>query len=585
MRRSPVHLEEPSRGIFLAPLAAAPRVAHPAGKKPVWLGIIVLASVLFLLNNLGVIGGWLYPPEGYVPAFVPRAADVAQYFTWMQAFQQGGMLIPNYHAPQLTEPALLNPALWLIAKTALLLGVHLTAAYHVFHYLFYLMAAFALFYAVRQFTESAAQARAAYVAVLLAVPVQSLLYLPAFAKPGRSWSQPVSLHGAGEFVWWTSDGFFHGISGSALVTFGTAATLLAFGLLARYLRGGGRGYLFGAALTACVSAAVHPFEILVIASAGPLALLLRHGAGWRQKIADALLVGGAGLLGLLPYAVLVGRHQWLRDVAAINRWTPFPPFRLLTFLGLPMIGAIVLSLLQPKESSATDRLLKLWVACALIGLYVPLVPHAQHLLDGIHYAGALLFVRQASRSGLLSGIWARHPRMIKAFVAGLAILSLGPCVAYYRQSFRDGYAVEPAQFSCAIAPRAERLAISWIHEHARPGELVLAPRESAPWFATAPVHSLASHPLFSITYTDQVQFNDDFFGARLDRDTARELLAGYGVSYVVMPEDSPGRIYLQGAVQRAGFGSLAIFELPGNRMGRYTDRRRLQSAFRYQRAS
>ncbi len=41
------------------------------------VGPVGLSVVLFIVNNLALIGGWVAPPEGYVPAFINRGVDFA----------------------------------------------------------------------------------------------------------------------------------------------------------------------------------------------------------------------------------------------------------------------------------------------------------------------------------------------------------------------------------------------------------------------------------------------------------------------------------------------------------------------------
>src|SRR6476659_3716695 len=93
---------------------------------------LLLAITLFALNSLGILSGWLYPPDGYVPALIPRGRDFAQYLTWLGAFQDRAF-ISNYHAPWETEPALFNPVLWALGRSSHFLGIELVTGYHVLH--------------------------------------------------------------------------------------------------------------------------------------------------------------------------------------------------------------------------------------------------------------------------------------------------------------------------------------------------------------------------------------------------------------------------------------------------------------------
>jgi hypothetical protein len=534
-------------------------------------GPLILAGFLLVLNHAGTLAGVLYPPPGYVSNLLPRTTDHSQYLTWLHAFQNAP-LIPDYHAPWLTEPALFNPALWLVAQVAWGLSIDARAAYLLFQCLLYLFAAYSLFFAIRAFTDTAAQAGAAFIAAVLAVPVPSLLALPCLAASAGLKSALPTLPGIGDFVWMSSDGFFHGIYGSALVTLGTATMLLAFGLLAHYFRTLHRKFLVSAVAVTCVSAFLHPFEVCVIASAGSLALLLRDPRNLRRGLAEAFSLGMAGLVGILPYVVVTLRHPWLRAVGKLPSWVAYAPPRLLVMLGLPMIVALALSLFKPRRPAGTDLLLLFWVVCTLIGLYVPGLPDVQHFLDGILYAGALLLVRQAVRLHLYQRIRASFPRASAAAFAVLCLCSIAPYFIYSHQSFIDGHSTAPVRLASTLISVDEASTVSWFETHAKPEDLVLAPVASASLFATPPMHSFASHQTFGLTYDEQVRFCDAFFAGRLGRDVVHDTLAGYGVRYVVIPTGSAATAYVQTAVPRARIGSFAIFEFPDHRMQTYAAR-------------
>jgi hypothetical protein len=459
--------------------------------------------------------------------------------------------------------------MWLVSRAARLAGVDARWCYYAAEFGFYVLAAYALRLAICEFTESRRERFGGLIGSLFAVPMTSLLVLPALISPSWAPIQLPQLPGIGDFVWWSSDGFFHGISGSALVTFGTALTLLSFALIARYLRTGNETHLRWAALVTLVSAAIHPFEVLVIASAGPLAIVLARGRNWRTGIRPGVLLACAGFAGLLPYIVTALRHPWVRDVAELNRWSPYPPLRLLVMLGVPLTAALVLSCFRGRAGSSTDLLLKTWVGCTLVGIYLPWTPHAQHLLDGIHYAGGLLLVRELSRTAVLAHVRGRWRGLLGAGVIAYGVLAGCAYTAYYVQSFRDGQVARPRHLFSTVAPEDEVKAISWMREHAGPDDLVLAPRENAPWFATRPMHSMASHQLFSVTYEDQSACSDAFFRGGLSPKAADAFLDWYGVRFIILPEQSPAAAYLSGSVERARFGSLHIVEIDGNRMKQY----------------
>jgi len=379
--------------------------------------------------------------------------------------------------------------------------------------------------------------------------------LPTFLLTGKR------TLGIGHFVWYSSDGFFHGISASILVTFGTGATLSAFSFLARYLQTGQKRYFKLAAVTVFLAALIHASEALLIFAAGSLTLLV--GKGWRGAAPMVLLLGACSALGLLPYVVLTLQTPWLQHLSELSRWQLLgsPPLVLL-ILGLPAMLAVALFFSCPKMASSSDLLLQTWFMCALIGVCLPLLPSPQHLLDGLHYAIAILLVRQFSRCPRLERLRAAlSPSMIAAGLFAWCLVSLPAYVFYYVQSFHDGYSARPERLFATILPHDHLEALAWTRLHTSPNDLVLAPPEIASLFMTTPMHSFAGHWHWSLTYREQVRLASQFYGGILDCRAAHEFLGDYGVRYIVVPVDSPIGTCLPDPKVR--FTSLAIHDFGG----------------------
>jgi hypothetical protein len=177
--------------------------------------MFLAASALFFLNNLVVVSGWLDPPPGYSAVLLPHSMDMAQYETAATAYQTRS-LIPSYQAPWLTDAALFMPILWALARVCSFLSIRFVTGYHLLHLMFYVAAAFSLLLAVRVFTRTRRQAIGAFLILVCSIPVKSLAVLPAWVAGGGDLK---GRPGLVDFAWWSSDGFAHGISGSAMVTF------------------------------------------------------------------------------------------------------------------------------------------------------------------------------------------------------------------------------------------------------------------------------------------------------------------------------------------------------------------------------
>jgi hypothetical protein len=127
----------------------------------------------------------------------------------------------------------------------------------------------------------------------------------------------------------------------------------------------------------------------------------------------------------------------------------------------------------------------------------------------------------------------------------------------------------------AIAPAGEVATVKWLGANANPQDLVLATEDASPWMANAPVHSFASHWLFSLLwpYPNYRNLRNAFFSGGLSVSQGHELLEIIGARWVVVPDGSPANQYLDGAMQRARFGTYTVYEIPGAHMKPYHDAR------------
>ena len=522
------------------------------------------------MNEAPVLCGYLAPPPGYVAGLIPQQQDTLQYQTWIIAYQRTkGCLLPDYHAPWTTEPAMLNPYFWFVGRATAILGVDSLWIYHLLYLALHIAGGYALFFALRAFTRSRVEARLALLVSFCCVPVASVLAVATFPLPkSNPWIGLIrfaaEVHG-----WFNNDGFFYGISGSPLVLFGTVTTLWCMGLLAKYLRTNVPKYLWWAGLVAAVGAFLHPFEIFVIMAGGGLALLVRRNRPWAQAISEAACLVLPGAAGLAPYLYLTSRHAWLREAAVQNRYTPpFSPPMLLLMLGFPALFCVASYALPLRKRSVTDPLLHCWFGAVLVGVYIPWLPWSHHLLDGVSYATAMLLVRQAARWDFLRRLWTERPVAVRVSMGVWVILSLAAHGIYSADAIAAGRVAGGG--GSTVMSRTDRAVLIWLREHAGENALVLSPKSSAGLFATVPMHSFASHWLFSLTFTEQIHLSDAFYQGALDLGAADALLAGYGVRYAVIPNESPAERYFSNQAPAVRIGSDAIYVMPNSTMRPFT---------------
>lgn len=507
--------------------------------------------LLWLFNNLGLLVGVVGAPGGHDGLLAWRGQDFAQYGTWM-AGHRADVLLPDYHAPWITAPALFNPVLFILARLAAVAGLSDAGALTVFHAALHVAFVFGVRAAIRDFVGPG-RTWSVLGFLVAAVPVTALLAIPSLVVPQLE--TPYGPPGLALLLYEGGDGAVNGVAGSPLVTFGTVTAVWALVFLGRRLRTGSVPALFAACIVTFISAWAHPFEVFVICGAGTLVLALTAGA-WSH----ALLLASAGALGLLPHVVSALRSDWVQEVARNNHWAPGSSLTLLLLLGLPLLAALLLSLRRPAPAKASDRLLQAWVGVTLVGVYVPRLPHSQHLLDGLHVAVALLLVRQLD----VAPLRVKWRRMALGPATGIVLLAAGARGMLAAMAAEAGNDTGPDGWLFRATAASDELRLrSILADQARPGDLVLAPPVTASLLATAPVHALGSHRLFSITYRAQLRLAEAFYCGALTRDAAHRMLGAYGARWVVVPTGNPAQDYVRGvATLRWDGDSLDLFETP-----------------------
>jgi hypothetical protein len=520
------------------------------------LAAIALGTILFALNHAGVIAGVLHPPAGYEPLWFTRDLDIAQYLTWL-ALAKDHWLLPDYHAPWRTEGALFQPLFEMVGRT----GLPVRAGYYLFDILCYWAASLALIEAARVFLKTRRQMLYAALMVVCAVPLKLIGY--ALAGP-LHFPVPIKMFlglGLVEYVLNSSDGLVRGgLSNSPTLTFGTAIMLFSFLNLARFVADPTRRVNYRW-LVVCVflGALLHPFEVFVIVVAAVWPL-------WtvgRLKESAALLVATG--LGMIPYIVQSVRSDWVRDASDLAQWKMGTPVYALIVYGMPAILVCWLLLVRFKMERPEDRVLESWFLTTLFLPLIPALPGAMHLFDGFVYCCAMLLVRKAQQDRLLRRLFEERPRVMRGVLAAATCTSVVALFVAYVQIYHDGKSANPGLLS-AVAPKSEVAMISWMkgnleHDGSR---LVLAPGDMAPWVAAIPMPSLGSHYLFSITYDEQSQLAARFYQGQ---DVRRELIDGYGVSYVVVPQTS--KAVFDGAELLHTEGDLRLYLIPGQTMKPY----------------
>jgi hypothetical protein len=508
---------------------------------------VALGVALFLLHHAGVVSGALAPPPGFEPAWTLRNLDVPQYLTWIEA-ARSQLLLPDYHAPWVTEPALFQPLLLAAART----GLPTLLAYYAPVLAGYVFAVFALLYASSVFCPGR-ETLFALLAAFCTVPFRLIGWLIAQVVP---LPKVLVVLGLLDYSYDTADGLFRGgMSNSVTLSVGTALVLLSMAALARYVETGRRSHLLRLAALTFLSAFLHPFEVFVIVAAAAVPLVLC------RRIRVWMGIALCGLAGLSPYLALSFGHRWLRDVSELTRY-PLQPFWILANFGIPLVLLVYLLLLRFRLPRSSDRVLQSWFIATIVVPFLPGAPFAPHLFDGFAYCVGFLLVRRLAADTTLLTAMGRHRRAAWPALGAVTAISVASLALLYVQIWRDGRRADPEWLLSSVRPVSERPLIEWFRRNAPTGALVLSPLDVSPWIATVPLTSFASHDVFGITYQRQHDLAERFFRGE---DLRKDLLDQYGVRFVV----APATLRMSAGAHRADVGPWRIYEFPEARMKPY----------------
>lgn len=518
---------------------------------------LILAFALFAANNLNLLRAWLQPPQGWHPVYVARDLDVAQHLTWVNAMKDQ-WLAPNFHAAVVTKRGLFSPLMGLLGHIAGL-GIDASLVYAVTQFLLYFVGICALFWCLRIFTTSRAQVYGVLLCMLCVFSARAFAGLAMFIA-GRTRASPVSLL--------ERDGFlFHG---PLTLTFGTVAVFVSLALIGAYVRSNRNTLLLvSAGAVTGLSGLLHPFEVFAIMVGAALSFICTGWPRLRRALIETLVICVPGTLAVLPYVWFSLRVDWLGPITKRNQFGVDPLPYIFLELGIPATLALVVLVCAPRMRKPLDIVLQCWFVGALIMLQVPGLTYRWHLADGLTLVTALLLVRQFSTLPALKDWLVRHRRF--AVIAGSVVLGLGLCIHTVHRyvAFRDGNQIGRE----SLVSQEEAGTITWLRQHGKPEELVLAPPESGPWVATVPIHSFASHWLFSGDYHGQLRKSAEFYSGALGEDGTRRFLRENGVNYIAVPLTSPAIKLLPVQNKVAQIGSWSIYYFPENRMPLYTEGR------------
>jgi hypothetical protein len=458
----------------------------------------------------------------------------------------------------------------------------------------YVLGGYALFLCFRVFLTTQKQRYAASLCALCVYSCGDLKRFVVYLASGVATTQTA-------MTVYERDGFIQ--PGPLTLTVGSVLVILAIGLIGFYVQNGSRLALIGASIVGALSALLHPFEVFGIIAGTSASLLAIRRERWRTAFLEIAAVAIPACLIILMYMWLSLRTDWTAELTTRNQFGLRGTATIV--LSIPLIAAVALFVIGPRLSRnpvanpwrmlnlqnrrqvqnsrsragflklvtariespslkrTSDIVLKCWFGSILVTMFLPLIPFRLHLIDGLAVVMSLFLVRQ-----LAAFSFAPRTRQI---AVGFCAILLGVSLAVQGLNryimFDSGN--QTSGLSSAVAPDEENLSVNWLRAHGKPDDLVLAPAPSAPWIATAPIHSYGSHWLASLLSPEETDVAQRFYAGKVSAEQSVEFLAQMGIKYVLVPVASPAARLLRKTNLAANLGTWMVYKFPENQMSWY----------------
>src|SRR5260370_18444661 len=143
-----------------------------------------------------------------------------------------------------------------------------------------------------------------------------------------------------------------------------------------------------------------------------------------------------------------------------------------------VVGLLVRGLLGKDDHESA--VLKAWFLCTFLVFFIPRMPFAVHLLDGLFIAVGLLLAIQ------IKEVASRCPAFVnpvfRFIVLILLVWSLVPHLVFRRRAWNDGINLQTTKFQYpnTLSPVGESDAIRWLRTYGNPNDLAIASEYAPP---------------------------------------------------------------------------------------------------------
>jgi hypothetical protein len=416
------------------------------------------ALILVLLALIPILAGYrMAPPGTRFGGFVGNNQNDCQaYLAWMRQAREGLFLCRDLFTTEPHRNAFFHPLFWLVGTLSRITGLGLLPVWYGVQLASVVLLVFAVYAFAASLTEDRFIRRLTLIVATTSAGVGWMVHpapgTPLLKTPIDTWMVDASV-----FSTLTSPLF--------TLTASLACLLLSLARFRRRLDGGSRKDAAAAGLFALGVVAIHPYDLFVLVAVAGTWTLMAPGRPWKDLAVLALIPAPYAAYGFLlqRYHPVFSRVTWDMPV-------PGPIPHILGY-GFPLLlAAVAVAVPSIRRAMRAVPLAAVWPAAVVVLLFLP-VGYQRKFVGGVGVPLALL-ASIAVAHGLRSlERRTANPGFLRGVVVALVVLGSGAgSIANYRDLFRP---LESPSFGVYL-PDNYALAIDWLAEHSRPGDVVVA---------------------------------------------------------------------------------------------------------------
>lgn len=498
-----------------------------------------IAFVLVLTSLPYIYATFAAPTNRTFVGIIYNVPDIAQYFAWMRAFQDG-ILISDTLTPESNSPAFFNLIFWILGRVSLYSGLDLPAVFQLFRLVSGCALGITVYYYCVIVLKGLWERRVALIIVLFGSGFSA--FFVALNKLG------VPLNFASKYV--AEGNSLYSIMAFPLLTFALVLFTLIFAWMLRSYQEGNIKFAVYAGVAAFVLGFSHGYDlilVLCVLSVFTLIVLLRDWAPRQWIMSFSILV----IMSTIPSVYLLqlakGNAVWKQVLEQFSNAGVFSPnpLELALFLGVPFFIALFTfdGILPLKSRPATELFVKVWFGVNFFLIFLP-VDFQIHFINGFQVPTGILATIGIFRYVLPHRTaWINKlnlfkvritPRVLTGLLAVILLVLIVPTNAYLvGWRILDMRRQQPPYFLL----RDEFAGMTWLRENANSQDLVLSSLETGQYIpGMTGTHAFLAHWAATLDYFKKRESVARFFDPKVSDAERKALIKDFHITYLYWGE-------------------------------------------------